>query len=148
MDEISLQPQIGVVKSGHATGTCRTCTWREHRLVDQETVDELANLLEDSNSNVHCAEYATVWSVAAHLGSLYRPIPLWVVPTCNRFTSDDMAQQRRQLATTFPNCRGTTMWFLWEHRWALPPCNEQGEDRQSTFSANCCILCPWMLREA
>ena len=101
VDEISLQPQIGVVKSGHATGTCRTCTSREHRLVDQETVDELANLLEDSNSNVHLAEYATVWSVAAHHGSLYRPIPLWVVPTCNRFTYDDMAQQRRQLVTTF-----------------------------------------------
>ena len=101
VDEISLQPQIGVVKSGHATGTCRTCTSREHRLVDQETVDELANLLEDSNSNVHLAEYATVWSVAAHHGSLYRPIPHWVVPTCNRFTSDDMAQQRRQLVTTF-----------------------------------------------
>ena len=76
VDEISLQPQIGVVKSGHATGTCRTCTSREHRLVDQETVDELANLLEDSNSNVHLAEYATVWSVAAHHGSLYRPFPL------------------------------------------------------------------------
>ena len=83
MDEMSLQPQIGVVKSGHATGTCRTCTSREHRLVDQETVDELANLL-NSNSNVHFAEYATVWSVVAYHGSLYRPIPLWVVPTCNR----------------------------------------------------------------
>ena len=55
MDEISLQPQIGVVKSGNVTGTCRTCTSREHHLVDQETVDDLANLLEDSNSNVHFA---------------------------------------------------------------------------------------------
>ena len=93
MDEISLQPRIGVVKSGHVTGTCRTCTLREHRLVDQETVDELANLLEDSNSNVHLAEYATVWLIAAYHGSLYRLMPLWVVTTCNRFTSDDMAQQ-------------------------------------------------------
>ena len=78
------------------------CTSRENRLVDQETADELANLLEDSNSNVHFAKYATVWSVAAHHGSLYRPIPLWVVPTCSRFTSDDMAQQRTQLVTAFP----------------------------------------------
>ena len=74
VDEISLQPQIGVVKSGCTTGTCRTCTSREHRLVDQETVDELANVLQDSSSNVHFAKYATVWSVAAHHGSLYRPI--------------------------------------------------------------------------
>ena len=70
-------------------------------MVDQETVDELANLLEDSNSNVHLAKYARVWLVAAHHGSLYRHIPLWVIPTCNRFTSDGMAQQRKQLVTTF-----------------------------------------------
>ena len=70
VDEISLQPQIGVVKSGHATGTCRTCTSEEHRLVHRETVDKLANLRGDSNSNVHFAEYATVWSVAARHGSL------------------------------------------------------------------------------
>ena len=100
VDEISLQPQIGVVKSGHATGTCRMCTSTKHHLVDQETVDKQPNLLEDSDANVHFAEYAIVWSVAADHGSLCRPIPLWVVPTCNRFTSDNMAQQRKQLVTT------------------------------------------------
>ena len=61
VDEISLQPQIGVVKSRHATGTCRTCTSREHRLVDQETVDELANLLEDLSAEA-------LLSVAHHVG--------------------------------------------------------------------------------
>ena len=61
----------------------------------------MANLLEDSNTNVHFAKYATVWSVTARHGYLYRPIPLWVVPRCHRFTPDNMAQQRRQLVTTF-----------------------------------------------
>ena len=92
MEEIFLQPQIGVVNSCLATGTCRTCTSREHCLVDQETVDELPDLFEDSNLDVQFAMYATMWSVAAQHGSLYRSIPLWVIPTCNCFTFDDMAQ--------------------------------------------------------
>ena len=50
-------PPPRVVNSGHATGTCRTYTWREHGLLGQQTLDELANLLEDCNSNSSGCHY-------------------------------------------------------------------------------------------
>ena len=47
-----------------------------------------------------------------------------------------------------PNRPNTTTWFLWEHCWVLPLCNKQCDDREIIISANCSIVCPWMLREA
>ena len=82
--------------------------------------------LRTLNSNVHFAEYATMWSVAPHHGSLSRPIPLRVVPTCNRFTFHDIARQCRLLVAAFGEVLKSA-----RPRDAMALTTTKGDDRRS-----------------